>query len=407
MTDRDRKTDGSTMDGATSGRGTGGTVSGATSAASTTGRMTPELFREHAVALEAAIGEVIVGQRALVRGMVIALLADGHALLEGVPGLGKTLLVRTLADALGAQMRRIQFTPDLMPSDIVGSSLLDEAPDGRRSFRFVPGPIFAELVLADEINRATPKTQAAMLEAMQERAVTVGGETRPLPRPFFVLATQNPIEMEGTYPLPEAQLDRFLLKLDVPVPGFEDLMEIARRTTGETVRKAPHALDVATLRAMQALVRAVPIADHVTAGAVRIVQATHPNSPGAPDAVRRFVAFGASPRAVQALVLCGKARALLDGRAHVAAEDLAAIAAPALRHRIVLAFEGRAEGVLPDDLVAAAVAAASEADRAETAGDAPPIARAGVPAASTAGGAIAGGAAAASVSESAVGMTGG
>jgi len=336
--------------------------------------MTPEVFREQAEALEAAIGEVIVGQRALVRGVLVALLANGHVLLEGVPGLGKTLLVRTLADALGAEMRRIQFTPDLMPSDIVGSSLLEEAADGRRHFRFVPGPIFSELVLADEINRATPKTQSAMLEAMQERAVTVGGETRPLPRPFFVLATQNPIEMEGTYPLPEAQLDRFLLKLEVPVPGFEDLMEIARRTTGEHGRHAPHAMEVATLRSMQDLVRAVPIAEHVMARAVRIVQATHPDSTSAPELVRRYVAFGASPRAVQALVLCGKATALLNGRVHVAAEDLAAVAPPALRHRVVLAFEGRAEGVAADDIVAAAVAAAAESDRAETAGAAPPVA---------------------------------
>jgi len=323
--------------------------------------MSPERFQAVAGDIEAAVGRVIVGQRDLVRGVLVTLLADGNALLEGVPGLGKTLLVRTLADAIDATFSRIQFTPDLMPADIVGTSIIGEDEGGRRRFRFEPGPVFANLILADEINRATPKTQSAMLEAMQERSVTVGKTTHPLPRPFFVLATQNPLEMEGTYPLPEAQLDRFLFKLMVPFPSRDELVAISDRTTGADVPRASHVADVETLLAMQRLARAVPIAPHVTAHAADLVLATHPDHPTAPDAVRRFVAFGASPRAVQALVIAGKITALLDGRYNVAADDLDGLAPAALRHRLVPNFEAQAEGIRADDLVRAAVEAAARA----------------------------------------------
>jgi MoxR-like ATPase len=327
--------------------------------------MTPEEFQDTARRIEAAIGEVIVGQHELVRGVLITLFAGGNALLEGVPGLGKTMLIRTLADTLEASFSRVQFTPDLMPADIVGTTIIGEDEAGRRDFRFEPGPIFANLVLADEINRATPKTQSALLEAMQERSVTVGKTTHPLPEPFFVLATQNPIEMEGTYPLPEAQLDRFLFKLAVPFPGRADLVAISDRTTGARVGRAPRVTDTATLRAMQLLAREVPIAPHVTDYAARLVLATHPDQPGVPDAVRAFVAYGASPRAVQGLVLGAKIRALLDGRYNAAIDDLNALAPDVLRHRLVLGFEAQAEGVRPDDVVAAVVEHATAGARAE------------------------------------------
>jgi MoxR-like ATPase len=320
--------------------------------------MSPEEFQRVAAEIEQAIGRVIVGQRALVRGVLTTLLADGNALLEGVPGLGKTLLIRTLADTLDASFSRIQFTPDLMPADIVGTTIISEDEAGGRSFRFEAGPVFANLVLADEINRATPKTQSALLEAMQERSVTVGRTTRDLPRPFFVLATQNPLEMEGTYPLPEAQLDRFLFKLNVPFPSREELIEISDRTTGAESDAAPRVADVEAILAMQRLVREVPIAPHVTAHAVQLVRCTHPNSDEAPGAVRAYVAYGASPRAVQGLVLGGKVRALLDGRFNVAREDLDELAPDVLRHRLVMSFEALAEGIDPDDLVADVVVAA-------------------------------------------------
>jgi len=318
----------------------------------------PDQFQSTARQIEAAIGRVIVGQRELVRGVLVTLLADGNALLEGVPGLGKTLLVRTLADAIDASFSRIQFTPDLMPADIVGTSIINEDDSGRRHFRFEPGPVFANLVLADEVNRATPKTQSAMLEAMQERSVTVGKTTHPLPRPFLVLATQNPLEMEGTYPLPEAQLDRFLFKLMVPFPSHGELVAISDRTTGTGVPRADHVVDVPAILAMQSLAREVPIAPHVTGHAASLVLASHPDHPTAPDAVRRYVSYGASPRAVQALVVAGKITALLDGRFNVAMDDLDALAPAVLRHRLVPNFEAQAEGISPEDLVQAVVGVA-------------------------------------------------
>jgi MoxR-like ATPase len=312
---------------------------------------TAEQFRDTAAAIEAQVGQVIVGQKELVRHTLVTLLAGGNALLEGVPGLGKTMLVRTLAEAIDCNFSRIQFTPDLMPSDIVGTNLIVEDEQGRRQFQFEAGPVFANLVLADEINRATPKTQSAMLEAMQEHSVTVAKTTRRLPEPFFVLATQNPLEMEGTYPLPEAQLDRFFFKVDVPFPSVEDLVEIANRTT---VVGLPHATPVADgprIIAMQQLARGVPIAGHVTEFTARLVKATHPNDNLAPKTVRDFVRFGSSPRGMQAMILAGKIFALLDGRYNVAFDDIRQAAVPAMRHRLILNFEAQAEGVTTDAVI--------------------------------------------------------
>ncbi|MBS1251218.1 MAG: ATPase RavA [Anaerolineales bacterium] len=308
-------------------------------------------FREIAMAIEGAVGTFIVGQRALIRQTLITLLAGGNALLEGVPGLGKTMLVRALAQAIDCSFSRIQFTPDLMPADIVGTNIIVEDEHGRRHFQFEAGPIFANLVLADEINRATPKTQSAMLEAMQERQVTVAKQTRDLPRPFFVLATQNPLEMEGTYPLPEAQLDRFFFKLDVEFPSVDELVEIADRTTGASVPQVPRVAAGPTIMGMQQLARQVPIASHVTEHAARLLKATHPDDAGAPDAVRQFVRYGASPRGVQAMILAGKIHALLAGRYNVAYDDVHAVAKPALRHRLILNFEAQAEGVEADAII--------------------------------------------------------
>ncbi len=315
--------------------------------------ITAEVFRNTSAAIEEQVGRVIVGQRKLVRHTLITLLAGGNALLEGVPGLGKTMLVRTLAGAIDCAFSRIQFTPDLMPADIVGTNLIVEDEAGRRQFQFEAGPIFANLVLADEINRATPKTQSAMLEAMQERSVTVAKVTRPLPEPFFVLATQNPLEMEGTYPLPEAQLDRFFFKIDVPFPAEEELLEIANRTTGAAVPQAQAVADGPIILAMQALARGVPIADHVTAYAARLLRATHPDNPKSPEAVHSYVRYGASPRGMQAMVLAGKIIALLDGRYNVAFDDIRQAALPALRHRIILNFEAQAEGITTDTVISA------------------------------------------------------
>ncbi len=315
--------------------------------------MQPERFQELALGIEQELAKLIVGQRELVRSVLIALIAGGHVLLEGQPGLGKTVLVRSLSDVLELGFARVQFTPDLMPADVTGTNIVSEDENGRRRFEFQPGPLFTNLLLADEINRATPKTQSALLEAMQERQVTVGDRTRPLPRPFFVLATQNPIELEGTYPLPEAQLDRFLFKLLVPFPGPEDLAEIARRTTGATEAELLPAATGDDLSAMSLLAREVPVAEPVMERAVRILLSTHPERPEAPEDVRRYVRWGASPRGLQTLILGGRIRALLEGRFNLALEDVEAVAAPALRHRVFLNFEADAAGVDTDRVVAA------------------------------------------------------
>ncbi len=314
------------------------------------GQLTPDAFAERATAIEREVGKVIVGQLDLVRHTLTCLLANGHALLEGVPGLGKTMLVRTFADAVDCTFNRIQFTPDLMPADITGSNILIEE-DGHRVFRFQSGPIFANLVLADEINRATPKTQSSLLEAMQEHQVTVARSRYPLDPPFFVLATQNPLEMEGTYPLPEAQLDRFMFKVLVPFPAEEDLALIVERTTGTEAPTAAKVATAAELIEMQRLARAVPIAPHVSAYAVSLLAATHPDQPRAPQLARDYVRYGGSPRGVQALVAAGKISALLDGRFNVAIDDIRAAAIPALRHRIILNFEGEAEGITTEAVI--------------------------------------------------------
>jgi len=314
--------------------------------------LTPEEFRAIAARLEAEVARRLVGQQEVLRHVLICLIAGGHALLEGVPGLGKTMLVRTLADVLELRFSRVQFTPDLMPADIIGTNILAESPEGGRRFQFQPGPIFANLVLADEINRATPKTQSALLEAMQERTVTVANTIHRLDEPFFVLATQNPIEMEGTYPLPEAQLDRFLFKLQVEFPQPAELVEILTRTTAGQLPPVQSVADGSLLLRMSRLAREVPAAPAVLDYAVRLVVASHPSSELAPPLVRRFARYGASPRGAQALVLAAKIVALLDGRAQAEIDDVRAVAPAALRHRLLLNFEGEAEGLSPDALVA-------------------------------------------------------
>jgi MoxR-like ATPase len=314
--------------------------------------ITAEQFTQTAHAIEAEVGKLIVGQREVVRQTLITLLAGGNALLEGVPGLGKTMLVRTLAQVLDCKFSRVQFTPDLMPADIVGTNIIADDEAGRRHFQFEPGPVFANLVLADEINRATPKTQSAMLEVMQEHSVTVAKTTHKLAEPFFVLATQNPLEMEGTYPLPEAQLDRFFFKLNVAYPSVEELVTIADRTTGASLPQPQVVASGATIVQMQQLARGVPIAPHVTEAAARLVRATQPQDSAAADVVKRYVNWGSSPRGMQALILAGKIIALLDGRYNVALDDLRQAALPALRHRLILNFEAQAGGVTTDKVVA-------------------------------------------------------
>jgi MoxR-like ATPase len=313
-------------------------------------------FRDDVQRLVAEIGGRVVGQRDAVDGVITALLAGGHALIEGVPGIGKTLLVRTLAEAIDGTFSRIQFTPDLMPSDVTGTHILEDDADGRRRLEFQRGPIFANLVLADEINRATPKTQSALLEAMQEASVTVGKATHPLPLPFFVLATQNPIEMEGTYPLPEAQLDRFFFKIRVDYPDRDDLHSILERTTGAEPGPARPVLTAARVMELRALVRDVPIARPIQDYAVRLVEATHPGRPQATAAVTRAVRYGSSPRGAQALVLAAKIAALRDARLTPSFDDVRRAAVPALAHRILLNFEGEAEGVRTEDVVRALIA---------------------------------------------------
>ena len=313
--------------------------------------LSPAEFREIAAAIEQQVGIVIVGQHEVVRHVLMCIIAGGHALLEGVPGLGKTMLIRTLADVLDLRFARIQFTPDLMPADITGTDVLEDDEAGRKVRVFQPGPVFANLVLADEINRATPKTQSALLEAMQEKSVTVANRTYQLDLPFFVLATQNPLEMEGTYPLPEAQLDRFMFKIDVLFPSSDELVEILARTTGVSAAAPQVAADGAAILRMGDLARRVPIPSHVSEYVARLVVATHPDSPDASDRVRQYVRYGSSPRGAQAMILGGKVNALLEGRYNVAFDDVQAVAPAALRHRLLLNFEGQAEGVRPDDVI--------------------------------------------------------
>ena len=310
-----------------------------------------QTFRQAYTALRAEIGKVIVGQDAVVEGTLIALFAGGHVLLEGVPGLGKTLLVRTLGDALDLPFNRIQFTPDLMPADILGTNIVMEIAGGRREFQFQRGPIFAHLILADEINRATPKTQSALLEAMQEHQVTAGGQLRKLGEPFFVMATQNPIDQEGTYPLPEAQLDRFFFKILAGYPSAGELTDILSRTTAGVGATVERVLTRESLLELMKLVREVPVASHVKDYAVRLVLATHPRTETAAPIASQYLRFGSSPRGGQTLLLAGKVRALTEGRFNVSYDDIQAVAATALRHRLILNFEAEAEGITTDHII--------------------------------------------------------
>jgi MoxR-like ATPase len=302
--------------------------------------------------LQTELAKVIVGQSQVIEEILIAIFARGHCLMQGVPGLAKTLLVSTLAETMELSFHRIQFTPDLMPGDITGTDILQEDPEtGRRKFEFQPGPIFANLLLADEINRTPPKTQAALLQAMQERQVTVGSHTLALPSPFFVLATQNPIEQEGTYPLPEAQLDRFMFMVNVKYPAREEELEVLKRTTGEAAAEVSRILTAQKIIELQQIVRRVPVGDHVYHFALDIIRATRPNEPGASDFVRHWLSWGAGPRAGQYLILGGKARALMRGRMYVTLEDIEAVAPPVLRHRIIPNFNAEAEGITIDQII--------------------------------------------------------
>lgn len=308
-------------------------------------------FRNTVEAIQREIGREIIGQQDVVEHMIMALIAGGNVLLEGVPGLGKTRLVRTLSHVLDLPFSRIQFTPDLMPADITGTNIIVKTQQGN-AFEFQPGPLFASIVLADEINRATPKTQSALLEAMQEHCVTVAGVSRPLSEPYFVLATQNPVEQEGTYPLPEAQLDRFLFKVLVPFPTLEELGQIVRLTTGGDEQTAQQAADGQTILRLRAVAREVPVAPAVEQFALRLVLNTHPELSGSPACTRSFLRYGASPRAAQAIFAAARVRALMQGRFNVAFEDVSSVAASCLRHRIALNFEGIAQGQTPDGIIA-------------------------------------------------------
>ena len=310
-----------------------------------------EQFRVDFGRLRAEVGKVIVGHDDIVRGTLTSLIAGGHVLLEGVPGLGKTLLVRTLADALHLQFSRVQFTPDLMPADLIGTNVVLETPEGQRKFEFQQGPIFANIVLTDEINRATPKTQSALLESMQEKSVTVGGNTYKLPEPFLVMATQNPLEMEGTYPLPEAQLDRFFQKLMVNFPSADEMEIILDRTTEIDEPQAEAVMTGERIIEMRNLARQIPIADEVRRYGIHLVLATHPDNELAAPLVKQYVQYGSSPRGAQATILGAKIQAILDGRYHVAREDIQAVAHATLRHRLILNFEGQAENVSSDDVI--------------------------------------------------------
>lgn len=301
------------------------------------------------------IGRVIVGQEEVVEQMLWCIFAGGHALLEGIPGLGKTMLVKTIADTVDLSFSRIQFTPDLMPADITGTNVIQFGVQGDTSYKFQKGPLFGHVVLADEINRATPKTQSALLEAMQEKTVTIGAETYQLPSPFFVLATQNPLEQEGTYPLPEAQLDRFLLKIHVTYPTKQELKEIVLRTTSSQNPQADQVADGAVILQIQKGLKDILVAEDILDYAVQLLLSTHPDEPSAPDEVKRYVRFGAGPRGVQAMIAVAKVRAFLSGRFHVSKQDLHATALPALRHRLFLNFEGQAMGIAPDAIISSII----------------------------------------------------
>ncbi len=302
--------------------------------------------------IEEEVGKVIVGQKDVIEKILISLLSNGHSLLIGVPGFAKTLLINTIANVLDLTFKRIQFTPDLMPADITGTEIIEEdRPTGRRTFRFIKGPIFANLILADEINRTPPKTQAALLQAMQEYKVSVGTETYPLPLPFFVLATQNPIEMEGTYPLPEAQLDRFMFSIYIGYPSFEEEKEIVRETTSAYLPKLEKVLNGSEVLELQKLLRRVPVAEEVIEFAVRLVSATRPSSDNSLKYIKDYVSWGCGPRASQYLILGAKTRACLDGRFTPAIDDVRAVAHPVLRHRLVTNFNAEADGVRPDDII--------------------------------------------------------
>lgn len=301
--------------------------------------------------IELEVEKHMVGQKELIRQVLICMLAGGNVLLEGVPGLGKTRLVNTLGQVMGLQFSRIQFTPDLMPADVVGTNIIVKDQSEGGMFRFQKGPVFSNIVLADEINRATPKTQSAMLQAMQEKTVTVANTTYKLPQPFFVLATQNPIEMEGTYPLPEAQLDRFLFKLEVPFPSLEELMDIVTMTTSSRQPELKAVTNSEELLRMMEIVKEIPVAQPVLEFALKLVLATHPDTEYAPDIAKRYIRFGASPRGAQAIISTAKIRAVLEGRYNVAFEDIYYTAYPALRHRLFLNFDGMSEGLTPDNLI--------------------------------------------------------